>query len=121
MVRRIVFTGAWEAFIGAVTPRDLRAEMGANFPEYERALYRAYGAAAGVDLMEFRRGYLSEEAVNTIAREFLVLGDIVVMANPTPGSGWVYLDRSAGQGGAMPAREFADRVTAGNLALLHRL
>ena len=65
LVRCIVFTGERKTFIGAVSPRDVRGEIGALFPEYERALLAAYGEIATSDLREFRNAVLSETALIT--------------------------------------------------------
>jgi hypothetical protein len=65
VVRCIVFTGERENFLGAATPRDVRAELGAKFPEYERALFRANGAVATLELDEFRGGDLSDSVITS--------------------------------------------------------
>ena len=121
--RCIVFTGELGTFVGAATPRDVRAALGTRFPEYERALLAAYGneGVAKWDLSEFRSGDLSETALNKIARNFL--GTISTDAGPPgsttwppePNAGWVHIDRSA-KGGYPPSTwELAEYVTASGL------
>jgi len=124
--RCIVFTGESGTFIGVAAPRDVRASLGARFPEYERALLVAYGqeAVAKWDLSEFRDGELSETALNKIARLFL---DTVSTAAGQPKStswpqetdaGWVHINRSGKGGNAPSTWELAEYVTAGGLQTL---
>ena len=61
IVRCIVFTGEYGTFIGAASPRDVRGEIGARFPEYERALLATYGQVSTSDLREFRNGAAQRE------------------------------------------------------------
>jgi hypothetical protein len=86
-VRCIVFTGERDAFLGVTTPGDVRIALGAKFPEYERALFRAYGAEATSDLGEFRAGELSKNAIERIVRNFLLSDDLVRTAGRPPKSG----------------------------------
>jgi hypothetical protein len=97
VVRSIVFTGELDTFIGAATPRDVRATLGAKFPEYERALFAAYGAAPAFPLTEFRGGEPSETVIHAVAQGFLSLSDIKVWGPPPPPPrvDWVYLDGSS--------------------------
>jgi hypothetical protein len=65
-VRCIVFTGEHGTFIGAATPRDIRWELGAKFPEYERALSFAHGfVAPNFALSSIRNGEFSEDVLNS--------------------------------------------------------
>lgn len=118
VVRCIVFTGEHGGFIGAASPRDVRAALGARFPEYEHALLAAYGHASTLPLDEFRNGDLSEAALTTIATGFLSNCGITQYQEPAlPHSGWLYLDRSA-KPGAPSTWELAECVTAGGLRTL---
>lgn len=96
VVRCIVFTGERESFIGAASPRDVRLGIGARFPEYEKAVLSAYGAAAGLGLHEFRPGNMSPLFVSTVVNTFIGAGsDIITFgAPPTPSGTWLYFDRS---------------------------
>ena len=122
LVRSLVFTGEGGAFVGAASPRDVRNEIGALFPQYERALGRAYGSAAGLSLSEFARGRLSEAAVNAIANAFLSqIGPggssfIVSIAPPAEPNGWVFLDRSGEVPPGQSSWEDAEWVTSRGLA-----
>ena len=92
-VRCIVFTGERDAFLGAASPRDVRADLGARFPEYEQALFRAYGSQEiMLGLGDFRGGNLSEHAVSSIVRTFLSANDIFTYEKPVQLTGWVKLD-----------------------------
>jgi hypothetical protein len=120
VVRCIVFTGERGAFIGAASPRDVRAELGAKFPEYEQALLAAYGNAAQLDRREFRGGDLSQAALTSIAQSFLQNPQISSLNPPTPSStGWVFLDRST-KPPAPSTWELAEHVTAGGLRAMLR-
>jgi hypothetical protein len=118
VVRCIVFKGGEGAFIGAATPRDLRIEIGARFPEYEKAIARAFGSIGNLAIEEFRAGDLSSLAVTTLATQFLIsrrapepdMGQIVTFSNPGSKS-WTYLDRSDTPGG-QSTWELAEWVTA---------
>ena len=119
VVRSIVFTGERGNFIGAASPRDVRAALGARFPEYERALLAAYGSAAYLGPGEFRNGDLSEVALTSIATGFLMNDSISVFQEPLlPHTGWVYLDRSAKPGAGPSTWELAEYATAGGLRTL---
>jgi hypothetical protein len=123
VVRCIVFTGKWGTFVGAASPRDVRGAIGARFPEYERALFAAYGTAANLDPGEFRNGDLSETALTTVAYSFLQASNISVVP-PTPPAvlpaGWVYLDRSSKPTSGPSTWELAEYVTAGSLRAMLR-
>jgi hypothetical protein len=54
----------------------VRVALGAKFPEYERALFRAYGAVATFDLDEFRAGKLSKNVIESILESFLLPDDL---------------------------------------------
>jgi hypothetical protein len=119
VVRCIVFTGERGTFIGAASPRDVRAALGARFPEYERALLAAYGITGTLDLDEFRNGDLSEVALTSIATGFLMHDSISQSAEPPlPHTAWVYLDRSARPAAGPSTWELAEYVTAGGLRTL---
>jgi hypothetical protein len=117
-VRCIVFTGEKGVFLGAATPRDIRAELGAKFPEYEKSLLAAYAAASWVDIGEFRGGNLGPAVVNRVTNAFLSPGGPIVQFgnSPSPGTGWVFLTRTS----APSTWEFAEWVTAGGLASMLR-
>jgi hypothetical protein len=118
VVRCIVFTGEYGTFIGAASPRDVRGEIGARFPEYERALLAAYGGVSTSDLREFRNGALSESTLITVAHLFLENPDISSLTAPTS-SGWIFLDRSS-RPASVSTWEFGDYVTAGLLRTMLR-
>ncbi|BAO90258.1 hypothetical protein [Caballeronia cordobensis] len=118
VVRCIVFTGEHGGFIGAASPRDVRAALGARFPEYERALLAAYGIASTLPLDELRNGDLSEAALTRIATGFLSNSGITQINEPaSPHSGWLYLDRSS-KPGTPSTWELAEHITAGGLRTL---
>jgi len=116
VVRCIVFTGERGTFIGAASPRDVRGEIGARFPEYERALLAAYAQISAFDLREFRNGALSEVALVTIAHSFLENPEISLTFQPTT-VGWILLQRPPP---SLSTWEFADYVTAGLLRTMLR-
>jgi hypothetical protein len=123
VVRCIVFTGERRAFVGAAQPRDVRAALGARFPEYERALFAAYGVAATLTPSEFRNGELSETALTHIARSFLQGPDIASTmppAPPAPSTGWVFLDRSGTPTKGPSTWELAEFITANSLRAMLR-
>jgi hypothetical protein len=123
VVRCVVFTGERGLFVGAASPRDVRGALGSKFPEYERALFAAYGEAATLSPSEFRSGELSEMALTTIARSFLQGPDIaslVAPASPTPSTGWIFLDRSSTPTRGPSTWELAEYVAAGGLRALLR-
>lgn len=125
--RCIVFTDEGGVFIGCAAPRNVRASLGARFPEYELALLLApshicNATAPEWNLNEFKNGELSESALNVIARNFLQHPGIVCVNNAPPKSklspnepecGWVRIDRSA-KGGIL-TWEHAEYVTADGL------
>ena len=124
--RCIVFTDDVGTFIGSAAPSDIRASLGARFPEYELALLVAPVESNppqphAWNLNEFRGGELSESALNIIARNFLQNPTISTNNRPSksgilPGeleSGWVHIDRTAKGGAATWER--AEYVTAGAL------
>jgi len=116
-IRCVVFTGERDTFLGAATPRDVRAALGARFPEYEQALLRAYGMTApALGLGEFRGGNLSEIAVDSIVRTFLSADNIFTWVAPAQLTGWVHLDRSKNVPVAGTSSwEFAEYSTASGL------
>lgn len=124
-VRCLVFTGSQGRYVGASTPRDIRWELGAKYPEYERALFSAYGlwATTRPDANLFRNGEISEELLNGIASTFLADPSISSWTRPEPAVGRSFVDHS-GQPTAQPSTwELAEYVTADSLRamLLDRL
>ncbi|SAK83333.1 hypothetical protein AWB78_04120 [Caballeronia calidae] len=118
--RCIVFTGESGAYIGAAAPRDVRASIGARFPEYESAWLNAYKNLdlAAWSLNDFQNGDLSENALNQIAKGFLSsVSAISLPATPVgptrPDAPWLEIDRTAKQG--MKTWELAEYVTAAGL------
>jgi hypothetical protein len=94
VVRCIVFTDDQDSFVGATSPRDLRLSIGARFPEYEKAIFAAYGAAANLGLDEFRPGSMSQSFIWTVLSTFLAPSSGIVAfqpAAPIPTT-WLSLD-----------------------------
>jgi hypothetical protein len=132
-VRCLVFlTG--HRYVGAASPRDVRACLGSRFLAYESAFASANGSVGGIDLNAFRGG-LSETLVNALTAAFLN-NQLIVRSPPPPPQqivppppppppqqivpppppppppvGWVELKRT----GAPTTWEFADWVTLGGL------
>lgn len=114
VVRALVFTAGKDRWIGAATPRDLRAALGQRWPEYEQALFRAQGqVATTMPVAVFRGGALSDDAVNRLASEFLGGGALVRFPPVPVQEGWVFLDRTGGSGPS--TYELADWVSPGTL------
>lgn len=118
-VRCIVFQSG-ERFLGAATPRDVRAALGARFLAYESAFANAYCGLAGAEQDAFRGG-LSEGLVNTLSKGFLTNALIVRPSEPQvpvvppqpsrAAAGWVKLERQNGP----TTWEFAEWLTFGGL------
>jgi hypothetical protein len=69
-VRCIVFLQG-KMFIGAATPRDIRATLGARYFEYEAALVNAY-ASLGINMpADYFRGGFNGEAARNLSTKFL--------------------------------------------------
>lgn len=108
--RCLVFLGE-KKFLGAATPRDVRASLGARFLAYESAFASAYGNLAQADPNVFRGG-LSETLVNGLTNGFLRNQMISVGYQPPPVIGWIKLDREPP---SPTTWELADWVTAAAL------
>lgn len=117
-VHCIVMTEPNGRFLAVATPRDIRANLGRQFPEYEAALAKAYGTKAEFPLAEFSGRNPGKPVVDRIIDTFLRDQTIEVLgaAGPATKEGWVLL--KSDDPNKPPVWEFARWLSDRNLDLM---